>query len=49
MNDTVLLFTGAGVFALMLVGIIFTIVEFRNLNKQDRRRNSQSDKPTVER
>jgi hypothetical protein len=35
MNDTVLLFTGAGVFGLMLIGIVLTVLEFRRLGNRD--------------
>jgi hypothetical protein len=39
MTDTLLLYTGAGVFGLMLIGIIFTILEFRHLRERDEQRN----------
>ena len=45
MNDTILLFTGASVFGLMLVGIIFTVLEFRQLGERDKqRRLAQKEK-----
>ena len=40
MNDTVLLFTGIGVFGLMLIAIILTIVEFAQMDKHYGRKSS---------
>jgi hypothetical protein len=34
MNDTTLLLTGAGVFSLMLIAIILTVLEFRQVSPQ---------------
>ena len=34
MNDTVLLFTGIGVFGLMLIAVILTVVEFAQMDKR---------------
>ncbi|NNE04202.1 MAG: hypothetical protein HKN15_00565 [Xanthomonadales bacterium] len=38
MNDTLLFFTGAFVFALMVIGVTFTIFEFRQLAEKDGQR-----------
>ena len=38
MNDTLLLYTGVFVFGLMLVGVVLTVVEFRQLGKKDEKR-----------
>jgi hypothetical protein len=45
MNDTILLLTGLGVFSLMLIGVLFTVVEFRRISRRDKRRNA-SDEPS---
>jgi hypothetical protein len=34
MDDTLILFTGISVFGLMLVAIILTVLEFRNLDER---------------
>ena len=34
MNDTILLFTGIGVFGLMLIAVILTVVEFAQMDKR---------------
>lgn len=48
MNDTVLLFTGVSVFGLMLVAIVFTVLEFRELGeRRERRGSAQERKSTV--
>ena len=47
MNDTILLFTGAGVFGLMLIGIIFTVLEFRHLGERDERAKSENENTSV--
>lgn len=35
MDDTLLFFTGAFVFGLMVIGVAFTILEFRQLAEKD--------------
>ena len=40
MNDHMLLFVGASVFGLMVIGITFTILEFRQLHKRGTSRSS---------
>jgi hypothetical protein len=42
MNDTLLFYTGVFVFGLMFVGVVFTVMEFRQLGKKDERRRLQS-------
>ena len=43
MNDTVLLMTGLSVFGLMIIAIILTVAEFRQLGKrEDRQANRKS-------
>ena len=37
MNDTVILFTGIGVFTLMLIAIALTVMEFRQLGRRRKR------------
>ena len=37
MSDTVLLFTGIGVFGLMLIAVILTVVEFSQMDKRRKR------------
>ena len=37
MDDTVLLFTGIGVFGLMLIAIILTVAEFSQMDKRRKR------------
>jgi hypothetical protein len=37
MNDTVLLITGIGVFGLMLIAVILTVVEFSQMDKRRKR------------
>ena len=45
MNDSLLLFTGIGVFGLMLIGVILTVTEFALLDKR-RKRGSSSGSGT---
>ena len=40
MNDTILLFTGIGVFGLMLVAVILTVVEFAHIDKRCKQTSS---------
>jgi hypothetical protein len=40
MNDTALLLTGIGVFGLMLIAIVMTVLEFRQLSAGDKRGGS---------
>ena len=34
MDDTILLFTGISVFGLMLIAIVLTVLEFRNMDER---------------
>lgn len=43
MSDTVLFMTGLSVFGMMMVAIIMTIVEFREMNEKQRRKNNSPD------
>lgn len=47
MNDTMLLLVGFGTFGLMVIGIIFTVVEFRALGERDRRRSAANINPSL--
>ncbi|MDH3787347.1 MAG: hypothetical protein OES53_02170 [Xanthomonadales bacterium] len=40
MDDTMLFLTGLSAFGLMIIGIVFTVVEFRAVGKRDGRRNA---------
>ena len=42
MNDTVLFLVGCGAFGLMIIGIVLTVLEFRTISEQDRRRSAAS-------
>jgi hypothetical protein len=37
MNDSVLLMTGIGVFGLMVIAIVMTVLEFKQLGERQRR------------
>lgn len=41
MNDTILLMTGISVFGLMIIAIILTMAEFRQIRKQESREKKQ--------
>lgn len=43
MSDTVLFMTGLSVFGMMMVAIIMTVVEFREMNEKQRRKNNSPD------
>jgi len=43
MSDTVLFMTGLSVFGMMMVAIIMTIVEFREMSEKQRRKNNSPD------
>jgi hypothetical protein len=47
MNDSMLLIVGCAAFGLMLVGMIFTVVEFRAVGKKDKRRNINKNDPSA--
>jgi hypothetical protein len=42
MNDTILLFTGIGVFGLMLIAVILTVVEFAQMDERHKRVDSEA-------
>ena len=46
MNDTVLFLTGLSAFGLMLIGLIFTVLEFRSVNKRDKQMKAKLDSQT---
>jgi hypothetical protein len=43
MNDTILLFTGTGVFSLMLIAIVLTVLEFRQVSSRRKQSNAKRD------
>lgn len=43
MSDTVLFLTGLSVFGMMVVAIIMTVVEFREMNAKQRQKNNTPD------
>lgn len=43
MDDTLLFFTGTFVFGLMVIGVSFTILEFRQLARKDRQQRAERD------
>jgi hypothetical protein len=49
MDDTLILFTGISVFGLMLVAIILTVLEFRNLDERPGKYVSRKPKGHEER
>jgi hypothetical protein len=49
MSDSVLLLTGIAVFSLMLVGVVLTVLEFKQLRKQSLPSNRGKTAPTVSR
>ena len=49
MDDTLLFAIGSSAFGLMMVGIIFTVVEFRAIAAKDRKRKiEESNSSTLE-
>jgi hypothetical protein len=42
MNDALLFYTGVFVFGLMLVGVVFTVLEFRQLGRKDEKRSLEN-------
>ena len=46
MNDSMLLIVGCAAFGLMLIGIAFTVLEFRAVGKRDRRRQTEESDPS---
>lgn len=42
MSDTYLLITGIGVFGLMLIGVVLTALEYRQLEKNDKASKSEN-------
>ena len=48
MNDSVLFMTGVSVFGLMLVAIVLTVIEFRDLKGRQQKRKSATARPGEE-
>jgi hypothetical protein len=40
MNDTMLFLVGCGAFGLMMVGVVFTVLEFRAISERQSRRGA---------
>jgi hypothetical protein len=47
MNDSMLLIIGCAAFGLMLIGMIFTMVEFRAVGKRDKLRQAIKTDPSA--
>ena len=43
MNDSMLLMTGIGVFSLMVIGMVLTVIEFRSIAKRKSRKSQDTD------
>ncbi|MDX1459795.1 MAG: hypothetical protein R3348_01950 [Xanthomonadales bacterium] len=43
MDDSLLFFTGAFVFGLMVIGVTFTVLEFKQLARKDRERTGDRE------
>lgn len=40
MNDTMLLLVGCAAFGLMMIGVVFTVLEFRAISERESRRDA---------
>jgi len=49
MSDSVLLLTGIAVFSLMLIGVVLTALEFKQMQKKNLSSNREKSTPTASR